>query len=188
MSPMRWVEAAVIGLLSCALVVDGALMVRARRVVGASMTPDQVSRPGNDASLLLWPEAFSGSGEPLTRPKTPGGWALRYASSLCLFCAKDTHWADLGSNLDRAGIPVLVVLPTAAERMETETLIPKRAPQAAFLPVEWLGHLRLTMTPTVILVDAKGRIAWHHAGVLGTSDVESAVQVIGSRLLPGRSP
>jgi len=128
------------------------------------------------------PVAFRGVamlGEQVTDIAPPvGPFAVRYVSSRCGFSESDTYGKQLAERLSHAGVPVTVLVPRAAERIPDERLVPASAPQVTFAPMEWIGQLRLTKTPTFLVFGSGGTLVWHHEGTLAREDIDAAVAAL----------
>jgi hypothetical protein len=165
-------------LLGIAMTADAYLILTvpaARARNHAPLGPQAVLR--GDPERLAPPEAFSESGA-LLAIKPAAGWAIRYASNSCPLSAQDSEWPRLATQLSKHGIPIMVILPEPANAYAADEIIPKGASQAAFVSLDWVKHVRLTLTPTVILFGATGETIWYRLGILSTADVEAAVQAI----------
>lgn len=106
------------------------------------------------------------------------GLAIWYGSSACPFCRKDGRWSTLAERLRLKGVQVVIVLPNAREAFNDDEVVPRGAPQMAFVNVEWQRQYRLTATPTLLIFDANGGFVWHREGQLSSADVRAAMDAV----------
>ena len=123
-------------------------------------------------------------------PDTSGRmFAIRYLSDKCGFCDADTEGRRLEQELQRAGVSVAVLLPRVGDQLAAEK-VPQGTPQLSFVSTEWIKRLRLTVTPTFLIVDAHGELIWHNEGTLSALDVDVALSraAKGAKMLTSPRP
>ncbi len=185
----RWMEWIVAALLGVVIVSDAILILYARSLANNthSLAVDPLCRPGlgNEPGIPF--EGYTASAERLKcLSRFQGIWAVRYTSKSCGYCALDLEWDQLALQMESAGWPVIILVPKAAEEIAKEGVIPKGSPQAVYVSMEWTKRFRLTMTPSVLIFNSKGKLIWHRQGMLASPDVESAIQAIKIATQPGK--
>jgi len=176
----RWIEYGIAALLGVMIVADGVLVARVRYAANRASANASLKRAGvvdGPAPPLV---GYTASGDRLNEPhsRSPAGWAVRYASRRCGYCARDTHWPQLALELERAGCPVTILVPRAGAELPSEGVLPAGAPQVAFVSVEWTKRFRLSVTPTLLLFSARGTLIWYRQGILAPDDLGAALQAL----------
>lgn len=175
----HWFQSIVAGILAALVLVDFGLILRITLSARSGRADVSVLRDGMPARNGQTPAAFDGMGVRIVdSPRNPVGWAVRYASRRCGYCLSDAHWVELSSELRLLGVSVLVVLPRAEDEFLPNQLTPPGVPQATFISMGWIERFRLTFTPTLLVVDSRGRPVWQHEGTLTAADVTSALAAI----------
>ena len=132
----------------------------------------------NKASYIL-PDGFTPEKTKVTsNAPLPSGWAVRYASSGCIYCKLDFEWENLASQLERRNYRIITILPNASSQFDKDQIIPKNAWQMAYVKMDWIKQFRFLGTPTVIIFDSKGHVLWQCTGMMSSSDYEAAAKAI----------
>lgn len=110
---------------------------------------------------------YSAEGE-LLAPKAGAGCVLlHYTDSSCQFCrAESALWHDVARQVVADGCRVATVLPYARTAAPTPTYGPIDPRPIVFVPYAWAAAVPLDETPTTILLDREGRVAWLRVGTL----------------------
>jgi hypothetical protein len=174
----RIVERNVAFLLMGMIVLDLVLFVRNSSAERRIENLDVVVKSVMGSEAIPKPVGFRRDGTRIDVSSARKGWVIRYAGNGCKFCLQDTQWKNLAGNLQHAGFDVIVLLPGPQEEFPKNHLVPEGAPQEAFIDSEWIKHFRLLVTPTVLLFDSHQRLIWHRQGMLGSSDVSSALDAV----------
>jgi hypothetical protein len=175
---LRWL---VTYLLAAVVVGDGVLTIqtwRARSQAGVR-TRDVLIRTHLASSPVgLYGNGLSTDGVELASLVRRAPLVLRYASKNCGYCQRDLVWPRLAEAMRVKGVRVAVLLPRAAEAFDSLTLVPRSAPQVAFVSTEWLKQFRLTTTPTVMLFNSVGDLIWAQQGMLGADSIDRALRAL----------
>lgn len=177
----RCIEWGVASLLGVLIVSDGILMVRVKSLERSYLAANSEALQRHDArnGPIPIPEYFTALGDRLQDvPNSRTGWAVRYAARTCGYCSRDTQWQRLAPQLESADYEVIVLLPRAEEEFPEKDVVPKEAPQAVFVPMEWIKRFRLTATPSLLIFSRQGQLIWSRQGMLVPSDPESAMRAI----------
>ena len=120
----------------------------------------------------------NGTPIPVSTDDAPG-WVLRFASIRCHYCKKDeAFWSPLSKKLRDMGYKLIMVSPTAADAYPHEYEMSSGALQEAFLDMDSIRSLRLTMTPTLLIFDRRHGLIWSHNGTLDATSSAAALQVV----------
>lgn len=164
------------------LALDGSILVANRYLRNRLFhEPSQV---GLDvAAQIRFPDLVGYEGEPMkasqleTEPSRR--LVVRYAARDCEFCNQDEPlWQRLAAESRRRNFRI-GVLDTAAKSAFASTsgsLAGGR--QFALLRLDWIQHLKLRKTPTVLVFNDDGLLVWAHAGVLTDADCSSALTAV----------
>lgn len=160
-------------LIIMVLAADGTMFLYVRDANGAQGV-DLLYRT-KDGPIPL-PEGFTSDGARVgSDGEHAAGLVVRYAAAMCPYCRADRQWVPLSARLQRRGYRVVFILPFAKDRYADKDVIPRGAPQEAYISMEWIRHFRLTLTPTVLMFGPHQNLVWAHQGVLSASDVRSAI-------------
>jgi hypothetical protein len=106
------------------------------------------------------------------------GYVLRYSSQSCQYSRNDLLWPNLAEAFVKNHFAVSVLIPDHASALLENQVFPKSARQIAYVPLDWIAHFQLTVTPTILAFDADGRLLWHRVGMLRGVDVQEAMAAI----------
>ncbi len=139
----------------------------------------RVVMDGTDVHSLRPPQGLGVNGMPLMRDtSTTKGWVIRYASRFCRFCAADEPmWNALSGRLSTRGYSIQILLPSRLDAYTAHTVRPLGSVQIAFVSLDWIKHLQLDATPTILIIKRQGGLVWFHEGTLSSADVSAAVDV-----------
>jgi hypothetical protein len=177
----RWIDKAVIVLVGLMTAVDGIMILHLQLTAAhRSHNVDSFYRDATSASLIPPPVGFSARGESvLAIPWKQKGWAVRYSAKDCHFCQQDEkQWSQVASELRRLGYRIIQVSPNSKEMGQEESQASIGVQQEAYVSMEWIRRLRLTVTPTLLIFAPDQRLIWANQGTLNWADRKSVVRTI----------
>jgi hypothetical protein len=175
----RWIDKSVIFVLVVAIAIDGFAILRLRVVTAQALASmySYNERPG----AISPPNGFTAK---LARVDPPEGrdvgWAVRYISKDCSYCSSDAQWNRLAPELQQLGYQIMIVLPNARDAYSDNAVVPLGIPQEAYIDMDWIGRIRLSMTPTLLIFSPDHRLIWYRKGILSQSDPEAAIKTIST--------
>lgn len=109
--------------------------------------------------------------------------AVRYEQKDCAFCRDDNRgkWGQLAPELQRLGCPTVIVLPSRHAAFLYGLVVPRGAPQEAFVKMDWIRHFRLSAVPTTLITGPRQHLVWYHEGELSTMDVRAALTAVRAK-------
>jgi len=175
MTAGRIVDAGVSAVLASLLALDGFMV--ARNMLFRSpgrFAPRSAILVGGDPPRLAHAYAGDATAAMAARPASRG-YVLRYSSQSCQYSRNDLLWPTLADAFAKNNFDVSVLIPDHTSALLENEVFPKSARQIAFVPLDWMNHFQLTVTPTILAFDAGGRLVWHRVGMLRGVDVENAM-------------
>lgn len=125
------------------------------------------------------PEGYTTSNDKVSSgQQVLSGWAVRYASPKCEFCRNDKQWSSLSAELQRLGLQIFAISPSANDAYPLAALVPRESRQEAYVSIEWIKQFRLRTTPTLLIFGADGRLIWCHRKTLSFDDKEAAIRAV----------
>ena len=108
----------------------------------------------------------------------PSGWVVRYASAWCIYCNLDFEWDHLASLLEHLNYRIILLPPKEMDQINDVHKFSKNMQQMTFVKMDWIKQFRFTGTPTIAIFDNKGRMLWHHTGMLKDVDYEFVKKIL----------
>lgn len=173
----------VFGLLVLMIVMDGALFLH----LNAAYRGDNLElfhRSAFPSGVAPPPDGYTSSDpEGLVTVQSGHGWAIRYASRGCQYCQEDELlWNPLKSKLYGLGYKIIVLVPSAKDEFPANSPSLSGVQQESFVNIAWIRQFQLTVTPTLLIFDSRGRLIWLRQGMLAAGDPISALRAVKSSM------
>jgi len=180
MTPSRWAVRTMYATLTIICVIDCVLILQERKAESRVIqNGTSLSRTFERPAVLPVPDGFA---QDLGRIDTirgqQPGWVVRYATAGCEFCRDDKLWEQLAPRFQDLRYKVVVILPSSETDIPRNTSSNGASPEIAYVNLEWLRHIRLTLAPTLLIFGPSGRLLWSRQGTLLPGDAEAALQAI----------
>jgi hypothetical protein len=131
-------------------------------------------------AVLPLPTGRTLEGTPIQRPAVGAHpcYVLRYASEQCPFCKADYPvFAALDAAASGRGCQTWVISPTPGEFPRP---VERRRVNVAYIDLHSARMLRLSETPTTVLLDQNQVIRWVKVGALSSADIAQALSISSS--------
>jgi hypothetical protein len=176
------IDGIIVALMALLIVFDGLLFwqIQAMQDQSAQHSGDIFRAPWLQGRSVV-PVGFTSELKRVVPVAAAGrGVAIRVASKNCKYCQQDTPlWNKMAATLQQKGYHCIVLVPSAKDEYRHSDLVPAAAQQIDYVDIEWLSHLRLHVTPMLLIFDSRGNLMWSHEGVLALSDLASAERMVG---------